>query len=190
MMIVSKDGRVWIRRGIPRVVFSFPSRGRGINNRTRGGGERERGSSNYTTAGVILSRLRRSSINFRKHVSMHVDRHFFLLLFNYRPANEIIAREEDEEICILLFLFFFSGFSNFSSNLLEYIYIWKTDSNSSGQLAWLQAITQFLTWPFSLGSINFAFVEINRGTHEWFPFNVDWNITNRKILLLIFFFFF
>lgn len=40
-MIVSKDGRVWIRRGIPRVVFSFPSRGRGINNRTR---ERERES--------------------------------------------------------------------------------------------------------------------------------------------------
>lgn len=105
-------------------MFSFPSRGRGINNRTRGG-ERERGSSNYTTAGVILSRLRRSSINFRKHVSMHVDRHFFLLLFNYRPANEIIAREEDEEICILLFLFFFSGFSNFSSNLFEYIYIYE-----------------------------------------------------------------
>lgn len=81
MMIVSKDGRVWIRRGIPRVVFSFPSRGRGINNRTR---ERERESSNYTAAGVILSRLRWSSINFRKHVSMHVDRHFFFL-----PANEI-----------------------------------------------------------------------------------------------------
>lgn len=40
-MIVSKDGRVWIRRGIPRVVFSFPSRGRGINNRMR---ERERES--------------------------------------------------------------------------------------------------------------------------------------------------
>lgn len=108
-MIVSKDGRVWIRRGIPRVVFSFPSRDRGINNRTR---ERERESSNYTAAGVILSRLRWASINFRKHVSMHVDRHFFFLLFNYRPANEIYIYILGSLYFSLLDFFF--GFSNFN----------------------------------------------------------------------------
>lgn len=46
--------------------------------------ERERGRESLPIiplAGVILSRLRWPSINFRKHVSMHV--HFFFLLFNY-----------------------------------------------------------------------------------------------------------
>lgn len=76
--------------------------------------EREKESSNYTAAGVILSRLRWASINFRKHVSMHVDRHFFFLLFNYRPANEIYIYIYILGCLYFSLLDFFFGFSNFN----------------------------------------------------------------------------
>lgn len=85
-MIVSKDGRVWIRRGIPRVVFSFPSRGRGINNRTR---ERERESLPIIPRPALFYRGLGGRQLISGSTSMHVDRHFFFLLFNYRPENEI-----------------------------------------------------------------------------------------------------
>lgn len=164
-MIVSKDGRVWIRRGIPRVVFSFPSRGRGINNRTR---ERERESLPIIPRPALFYR----GLGGRQLISGSTFRCTSIAISSFFCS---ITGQQMRYIYIFLAPFTSLFLISFSGSRTS-IYISKTDSNSSGQLAWLQAIT-FLTWPFSL------YLLLPKLTHEGLTKmadpHVNWNIIKR-----------
>ena len=112
--------------------------------------ERERGRESLPIiplAGVILSRLRWPSINFRKHVSMHV--HFFFLLFNYWDN---CARKY---IYILGSLLSWFSSSFWGSSSLIYIKDWFEFLGPIGVIANNYAVSYVALLPL------FAFAEIN-----------------------------